>query len=228
MNLKPVAAALILATGLSVASAAVQVLDVDQYTLSYEDSTDFGGLSSWFSASGDVYGFTWTVPNSASVSNFGSTTTVTWVDLPSFTVTSKAGWSLSNLNAFLGNLFFTEVGGATTGILAYADVSVNGELPVALSSGVGWTITQSGSGFQQGYFGDTFSAPGAFSSFSVSNAHIDLSASGGTFSSIGAQPQNKLEISFTAVPVPEPETFSMLLSGLAVVGWMARRRQVHG
>ena len=29
-----------------------------------------------------------------------------------------------------------------------------------------------------------------------------------------------------AAPVPEPETYALLLSGLAVVGWVARRRKV--
>jgi hypothetical protein len=125
-------------------------------------------------------------------------------------------------------LVFTEFGGATTGILAYAKVSVDGGPTVSLSGGIGWTVTSSSPGFLQGYFSDTYSAPGAFTSFSVSDAKIVLSASGGLGSSIGAQPQNKLEISFTAVPVPEPETFAMLLSGLAIVGWMARRRQFRG
>lgn len=34
-------------------------------------------------------------------------------------------------------------------------------------------------------------------------------------------------VSFTAAPIPEPETYAMLLAGLGVVGFMARRRRVE-
>jgi len=62
----------------------------------------------------------------------------------------------------------------------------------------------------------------------VSSGSIALSESGGSFASITAQPQNKFEISFTAMPVPEPETYAMLLAGLGALGWLTKRRQNQG
>ena len=78
-------------------------------------------------------------------------------------------------------------------------------------------------------FSDTTTLPGPFNSIAVTGAGIDLSATGGAFSNIGANPQNKLQISFDAVamPVPEPETFAMLLAGLGALGLMARRRSAQ-
>ncbi|MDP1194640.1 PEP-CTERM sorting domain-containing protein, partial [Klebsiella pneumoniae] len=64
-----------------------------------------------------------------------------------------------------------------------------------------------------------------FSTASLSAASITLSASGGNFVSIGAQPQNKLRFEFTAPPVPEPSVYALLLAGLGVLGLRSRRRQ---
>jgi hypothetical protein len=95
---------------------------------------------------------------------------------------------------------------------------------------VDWTPTSIGSGFLNGYYGETFGpAVGGFTTLSVSNAYIALSATGGVFSSISSQPQNKLEVSLVAVPVPvpEPETYAMMLAGLGALGWLARRRRTQ-
>lgn len=226
MNAKPVLAAVVLISGMSGASALTSQ-NIGPATVSYDETTSFGFLSSWFS-SATVYGFTWTVPATAQVASFGPLTIVN-VPLPDFSVTANPDWALSNLSAFLGNLVYTEVGAATTNIVANANVSVNGgpALPIGPVS-LARTQTGGGPGFASGYFADTLAVPGAFNSLAVSGAGIDLSATGGVFSSISSQPQNKLEISFTALPVPEPETYAMMLAGLAALGWMSQRRRAQG
>lgn len=224
MKLMPVAAAALLALS-SLAQAATQSVNFGPATLTYDDATTFGGLSST-SSSSSGWGFEWTVPNSVQVSSFGALQTLS-VQLPSFTLSANAGYTLNGvLSAFFGNLTYTEVGGATTGILAYADISVNGGPAISWSDSIGWTSTSSGPGFNLGYFGGTTTQSfGNYQSVTISNASIVLSATGGTFSSITAQPQNNLHIDFQAAAVPEPGTYAMLLAGLGMVGFLARRRQ---
>lgn len=227
MKLKPLVVALSLLTGVAASSAATS-LDAGPYTVNYDESTSFGFISSWFS-SGSTYGFTWTVPDSVQVISFGDATVVAAFELPSFTLTPNAGWALSGgVDVFFGNLVFTEVGGATTNIEATGDVSIDGGPATTVSASVPWVITASADGFLSGYFGGTGSLPIAgFSSVELSNASVTLSSSGGTFGSIIAQPQNKLEYSFTATPVPEPESYALLLAGLGVLGFLTRRRHQH-
>ena len=225
MQLKPIIAAVALLCTVGTASALTTV-DFGSHTLDYDELSDFGYTSSSYTAGGGGAGFSWTVPNSAQVASFGSLELVT-INLPSFTITANAGWALSNPSAFLGNLIFTEVGaGATTQIILYADVSLNGGAPVSLVDNVNWTPTSSGAGYLNGYFGETYGpASSGFTSLSVTNAHIDLSATGGVFSSISTQPQNRLEVSLVAMPVPEPETYAMMLAGLGLLGWLSKRRK---
>ena len=216
------AVALLIAAG---AASAWTTDDFTSHTVVYDETTTFGGLAGSYTAGGGAAGFSWTVPDAAQVASFGELEIVT-IALPSFTITANAGWALSSASAFLGNLSFTEVGCATTQIKIYADVSVDGGPAESLQDDVNWVITSGGTGYATGYFGETFgpTLAGGFSSLSITNASIVLSATGGVFSSIAAQPQNKLEVSLVAVPVPEPETYAMMLAGLAALGWMASRR----
>lgn len=229
MTPKPMFAAVALMLAVSVASAA-SVANVGPTTLTFDDTTTLGGLSGTFSSSGDLYGFSWTIPNSANIVSTGSTQILV-VDLPSFTLTADAGYQLSDISAFLGNLSFTELGGATTNIEATADVSIDGGPSTQVSGLLDFVITNQGpnSSYVIGYFSQTVDLPGGpFSSFSVSNASLTLSAANGTFSNIVANPQNKLEFSFTAAqtaPVPEPQAAAMLLAGLMAMGWMTQRRR---
>lgn len=230
MQLKPIIAAIALVSGMTAASAMVSQ-DIGPATISYDETTSFGTLSSWFSA-GNSYGFSWTVPLSAQVSHFGVDPGISIVNvpMPDFTVTANAGWSLSNASAFIGNLGYVEVGGATTNIIANADVSVNSGPTMSIGPiSLNWVPTGGGPGFgfTQGYFADTIAMPGDFNSLAITGSGIDLSATGGTFSSISAQPQNKYEISFTAMPVPEPETYVMFVAGLAALGLLTKRRRAQ-
>jgi hypothetical protein len=223
MQLKSVSAAvaLLIAAG---AASAWTTDDFTSHTVVYDETTSFGFLAGSYTAGGGAAGFSWTVPDAAQVASFGPLESVT-IALPSFTITANAGWTLSGISAFLGNLSFTQVGGATTQIKISADLSVDGSAAVSLQDDVNWATTSGGTGYSTGYFGETFGPiPAGFSTLSVTNASIVLSASGGVFSSIAAQPQNTLQINLVAVPVPEPETYAMMLAGLAALGWMASRR----
>ena len=51
---------------------------------------------------------------------------------------------------------------------------------------------------------------------------------GYTFNSQLAANSDVYRISFSAVAVPEPQTYSLLLAGLLGLGWLARRRQATG
>jgi hypothetical protein len=85
------------------------------------------------------------------------------------------------------------------------------------------------------YFFSSSSAPGI--SFPFNGADVgyyvgfqvdgidDMSIDSLIFSYVEA-PQNAFEASnFSVTPVPEPETYALMLAGLGVVGFMARRRK---
>jgi len=224
MKLKPVVVALSLMAGVSAASA--ETVNLGPYSLTYNETTSFGYVAGSFSASGDVYGFSWNFSPTVNVASSGSTIIATF-DLPSFTITAEPGYALSDFTAFLGNLQYTEINFATTNIQVLGEIAVNGGPATSVNHLVGWTETASDLTipYRSGYFAESATLPGSFFSLDVSNASLVLSASGGAFSNIAANPQNKIEFSFTAVPVPEPETYAMLLAGLGVMGAIARRRR---
>lgn len=230
MKLKPalVAASLLLAVS---AASATTSFDVGGATLTYDETTSLGFTNESFN-SFQSEGFNWKIPVNVTLTNIAQNTiALKYVALPSFTIQAKPGYALSDLTGFFGNPTFFDFGG-TSNIAFTGNVSINGAAPVHIQDAlIGFEITGPNppvSNLNTGYFSQTYTVPGAFSSFSVSEATLLLSAAvdaNGTVASITSTPQNKLEISYTVVAVPEPETTAMLLAGLVAMGWMTQRRR---
>jgi hypothetical protein len=230
MKLNSCIAALLLA-GAS-ASHALVTQDLGTYTVTYDETTIFGAFSSTYgtsSSDGTVNGFVWNVPNAVGVINRDPATTpiVTAIfTLPEITITVDPGYVLNGpLKVFMGNLSYVEVGGATTGILGYADVSVNGSAPVSFSGGFDFAELAPGAGLGYFFANAQTTVTGA-TTIQLTNMSIVLSAANGSFSAIFAQPQNQLDFSVAAVPtdpVPEPQTWALMLVGLGTLVWTRRR-----
>ena len=195
MKLGILAAGIVAMASAFSAGAATTVVDLGSYTLSYDDATVLGGMSSNFSSSDGSAGFSWTLPSSINLVSAGGAATSANFSLPDFTITANAGYSLGGpLTGFLGNLERFETVGFANG--------------------------------SSGYFASSATVPtGSFTSFSVKDLVLTLNASGGSFASIIAQPQNELKISFLAAPVPEPETYAMMLAGIGLILTIAQRRK---
>ena len=229
MKIRYLAVGVIALAGAGFASAAMTDVDFGSYTLSYDDGTILGGTSSSFTSSDNSVGFTWNLPADVNVVSVGTPESMSFT-LPDFTITANAGYYLSGaVTGFLGNLVYTEVGGATTSVSATADVSIDGGPQIATGGDLDRVETVSFPGGSTGYYGSSTTVPvGSFNSFSVSNFMLTLNASGGDFASILAQPQNELTVSFVAAPVPEPETYAMMLAGIGMIAAIARRRKQLG
>jgi hypothetical protein len=228
MKLKPVLVAASLLLAVSAASATTS-FDVGGATLTYDETTPLGFTNGSFNGF-QFEGFSWQIPNSATVVNtVQDTTAFLTIDLPSFTLTANPGYALSDFTVFFGNPTFFDLGG-TSNILFSGDVSINGAAPISVSSLIDFEITNQnlGIGLNAGFFSQNETLPGPFNTFTLSDASLLLTAyvlEDGTVSSIVSNPQNKLEISYNVVAVPEPETGVMLLAGLTAMGWVARRRR---
>lgn len=210
--------------GVTAANAATQTNDYGSFSVSYDDSTIFGGPSFSFGSDGGVTGFGWNIPNSVKVLSMGGATVENTFVLPDFTITANNGYLLSGLTASVGNLVFTELGGATTYVSALGTVQVNGSEAV-FGGSLTKTTTDSGeSGYATGYYSGSVAASfGSFSSLTVTGAELVLGAGGGMFGNITTNPQNEIKFSLIAAAVPEPESYAMFLAGLGLIGAIARR-----
>ena len=229
MKLKQMFVGAVFAAGLSLASAAT--VSYDAFVLDYNDDTVLGSPSFSFNGGGGLTGFGWTLPSDIQVISLGGDVAEASFNLPTFTITAKPGWVLSGpLHSLLGNVVFNEVSSfesdAATSMSASADVSFDGGATESVGGLVARVITTTSGVVTSGYYRDTAeSSHGSFSSLTVSNAVLSLRAEGGVYASIIAQPQNVLEFSITAAPVPEPESWALLMAGLGLVGYVARRRR---
>ncbi len=235
--------AALLATGLSGAHAVVPVsfssftTEFNEYTVTYRNDTGLGSFASTFSTSdGDgnkVYGFTWKLSSAVQVASPNGAFAQNVFALPEFTITANPGWTLAGpLSSVFGNLSFVEFGaGATTNVTASGKLSFNGNVAATLADApISKTRTSSVEleTLRFGYFGDSASYPReSFLSVKVSDAFLTLTAEGGSSSAVFAETNSKLEFSVAVIPspIPEPQSWAMLLAGLGLMGLVACRRQ---
>ena len=229
MKLKSLALAALVALGVQAHAAVVTVSqNAGPYTLtySYDNALPLGFIDlGFFSSGGGAVGFEWSIADIVNVTSVAGLPVTATFAVPDFTIAVNPGYTLTGaITSSIGNIIYAVSGvGATTSMSATGSFAVDGGPMISLPLGPLAKVVSSPS---IGYFADSATAPiAAFSTFSVSGASITLNASGGSFAAIGAQTQNKLKFEFTANPVPEPETYALMLAGLGVVGLMARRRQ---
>lgn len=229
MLIRTLSAAALLVSG-AAAQAMVVTSNFGTYSVSYENATSFGALSFNGSSGGHGVYFGWDVPIDVAVVSGGGAAASASFALPSFTIAANPGYTLVGpITGFMGNLVFSEYGaGAVTGVSVSGDVLLNGSF-------VGSPIVEllrhptfsTAMPSTQGVLSGSGSTPvGALQSFSFNNGLVTLTASGGSFASITAQPQNIYRYDFTATPVPEAETYALMGAGLLALGVLARRRQV--
>lgn len=225
MAIKQLLAGVFLSASLSMASAAV--VEYDAFSLSFDETTNLGYPSFSTSGGGGSTGFGWSLPSSLKVISLGGVEVEQTFLLPSFTITAMPGWTLSGpLSSFIGNVVFNEVGsGALTTMTATGQLSFDGGASVPVGGVLSKIVTTDETDVRSGFFADSAdSAHGSFQTLTVSDASLTLRAEGGVYASILAQPQNVLQFTITAAPVPEPESWALLMAGLGLIGCAARRR----
>jgi hypothetical protein len=213
-----IAAAALAACSLPLA-AATQTVVFTEYTLSYDDSSALGGLAFNSGGAEGAFSFGWELPTSL----LAVETSMNFA-LPSFTLTANAGYTLGGvLSGFIGNLSFSEYQSGSSLALMSALVSVDGGPEYALGGALD-RFEQVNTAFgRAGYF----AAQNYIDLYGVSSITVlfptltlDVSEQAAIFST----GQGRLEFGFFAIPVPEPETYALLLAGLGLVGLVARRR----
>lgn len=223
-NLKKLLAGMLGGLALAGANAALAATaSFDQYTLEYANTPNIT-LAGAF-GDGHTFGFNFSVLPAVSVLNTTSGVVTSTFALPTFTVTPASGYVLSGeIRATLGNFSYTEFPGATTSATVSSDVTIDGT--PYISTNVPMTkiaFTPSSGEYRINVIS---SGIGAFNNFKLNSGSLVLTTdnTGGFGSLVSAQSSSEFRISFTAAPIPEPESYAMLLAGLCLIGAVVRRR----
>jgi hypothetical protein len=202
-----------------------------QYSVSVDNTNIFGNAgspSSGFS-SGATVGQAWLVPDAVNTFGLNSSNTFSF-DLPAFTLTADSGYTLGGpVTLSIGNFTLTALNGAMWGGSMTGTLSVNGGAGILVSSIVAGPTTVVAPGYISGTLSatDTVTIPSGASTISFSGGVLTLSAfaAPGQFANILPNGQTEFRVSFTAAPVPEPESYAMLAAGLFLIGSIVRRRR---
>ena len=195
-----------------------------QYSVTYDESTPgFGSIGSFGSG-----GFSWNVSTNVKVESSGGAVGALF-SLPSFLIAPNAGFVMSGpFSGFLGNLAYANFGsGSSTSGNVSGSVAFNGGAPIAINTPF---VASPSSAFTGFYSATSTGNIGAFNTIAFSAGVLALQAVAPVngFANIAAQPQNLLTISFTTAPIPEPETYLLLLAGIGLIGAIVRRRSMRG
>ena len=223
-NIKALASIIVLAIGTTQASAANVTLDGGNFTISYD--TAVVGLfgtphlirSSLVFAPGGNPGFSAQSENGIKVTN----------STFAFLITADAGYKLSSFNLFEGGDYML-IGDSSR-------VSVGGQLRVkpvgdsvmtaAITPSMPLTTRTS---FEQFATTDWNASASISPTMTLSSAVVSIENLLGARARLAEDgyaliEKKNVELGFVLTPVPEPESYAMLLAGLGLMGLVARRR----
>jgi hypothetical protein len=215
------------------ALAAMQTVDAVGYTFSFDDVLWGVPLGTSFSSAGDVFTFAdlgYATSDAVAKRGQSYSTVNDWL-YSAVTVTAKSGYQIAGITT-LATGQVSATAGADALATAYADVAFS----------TSWS-TDTGEGHKpSGYSAaGVYAEPGtsALLAYSVTDTAVfssgPMSAVGtsdvyvSTFAALAGSAANAslntASFSVAVTPVPEPETYAMLLAGLGLIGTIARRRK---